>query len=73
LKTLACVRVALEKHQQFPAIMRDKDWIDIFRWVLPESNAVGFIKDLTKRDAIVAKLESLEQPWMSYFPPAAAV
>ena len=46
--------------------------IDIIRSVLPESSAVGLLKDLMKWDAIVAKLESLEQPRTSYFPLAAA-
>ena len=53
--------------------MTDKDWIDVIRWVLPESNADGILKDLRKKDVIVAKLLSLERDWKSYIPSTDAV
>jgi hypothetical protein len=67
-KLLVNARQAMDKHERSPATMLDKDWIDIIRWVLSESNADGLLKDLRKKDAIVAKLESLEQDKKSYIP-----
>jgi len=67
-KYLHAAQLALQKSQQTPERMNDKDWIDIIRWVLPESKADGLLRDFRKRDAIVAKLESLQQPWMTYIP-----
>ena len=49
--------------------MNDKDWIDIIKWVLQESNADGLLKDLQKTDLIVAKLMSLDRDWKAYIPP----
>jgi hypothetical protein len=54
--------------ESFPASMTDKDWIDVICWVLPESNADGLLKDLRKKDVIMAKLLSLERDWRSYIP-----
>ena len=48
--------------------MTDKDWIEIIRWVLPESNADGFLKDFRKKDVIVQKLMSLDRDWKTYIP-----
>jgi hypothetical protein len=45
-KLLVAARQALLKHKNVPTTMTDKDWIDIIRWVLPESNTVGLLKDL---------------------------
>ncbi len=60
VKLLMQAQQALQKHETVPATMNDKDWIDIIRWVLPESNADGLLKDLRKKDVIVAKLSSLD-------------
>ena len=50
-------------------IMRvSQDWIDVICWVLPESNTDGLFKDLQEKDAIMAKLLSLERDWRSYIP-----
>ena len=49
--------------------MTDKDWVDIIRWVLPESKAEGLMKDLKKADAIVEKLATLDREWTTYIPP----
>lgn len=53
--------------------MTDKDWVDVIRWVLPESKAEGLMKDLKKADAIIAKLASLDREWTTYIPPIEAV
>jgi len=39
-------QVALQKHLQMPERMTDRDWVDIIRWVLPESGSDGRMKDL---------------------------
>ena len=72
-KLLVNARQALHKHEHSPTTMCDKDWIDIIRWVLPESNADGLLKDLRKKDVIIEKLLSLERDWKSYIPSTAAV
>jgi hypothetical protein len=59
-KLLVNARQALQKYKSFPASMTDKDWINVIRWMLPESNAHGLLKDLQKKDVIMAKLLSLE-------------
>ena len=53
--------------------MTDKDWIDMIRWGLPESNADGLLKDLRKKDIILAKILSLERGWKTYIPTVDAV
>jgi hypothetical protein len=67
-KLLLTARQALLKHENAPATMTDKDWIDIVRWVLPESNADGLLKDLRKKDVIIQKLMSLDRDWKTYIP-----
>ncbi len=67
-KLLVNARQALQKHESSPATLSDKDWIDVIRWALPESNADGLLKDLRKKDAMIAKLLSLERGWKSYIP-----
>ena len=68
VKLLLSAQQALQKNENAPASMIDKDWIDIIRWVLPESNADGLLKDLRKKDVILAKLMSLERDWKTYIP-----
>ena len=60
-KLLVAARQALLKHENAPTTMTDKDWIDIIRWVLPESNADGLLKDLRKKDVSIQTLLSLDQ------------
>ena len=67
-KLLLAARQALLKHENAPTTMTDKDWIDIIRWVLPESNADGLLKDLRKKDVIIQKLLSLDRDWKLYIP-----
>ena len=49
VKLLLSSQQALQKNENAPASMIDKDWIDIIQWMLPESNADGLLKDLRKR------------------------
>ena len=67
-KLLLLARQSLLKHENSPTTMTDKDWIDIIRWVLPESNADGLLKDLRKKDVIIEKLLSLDRDWKTYIP-----
>ena len=68
-KTLVSAQTALQKYRQNSNAMTDKDWVDIIRWVLPQSKATGLMKDLKKAEAIVAKLASLDREWTTYIPP----
>lgn len=68
-KILVSAQTALQKYRQNSSAMTDKDWVDIIRWVLPESKATGLMKDLKKTEAIVAKLASLDHEWTTYIPP----
>ena len=70
---LVNARQTLQKYESSPVTMTDKDWIDVIQWVLPESNADALLKDLQKKDVIVAKLLSLERDWKSYIPSTDAV
>jgi hypothetical protein len=66
-KLLANAKSGLEKFRARGAEgLTDKDWGDIIRWVLPESKCGGHLKDLRKKDAIVAKLATLERHWSTY-------
>jgi hypothetical protein len=67
-KILANAQTALVKYRACSESLTDKDWIDIIRWVLPESKAEGLMKDLKKKAAIVAKLATLEREWTTYIP-----
>ena len=67
-KILANAQTALAKYRACSESLTDKDWIDIIRWVLPESKAEGLMKDLKKKAAIVAKLATLEREWTTYIP-----
>ena len=48
--------------------LTDKDWGDIVRWVLPEAKVAGLMRDLKKKDAIIAKLATLTRDWTTYIP-----
>ena len=70
VKLLVTAQTALRKYRNYGNTgMTDKDWVDIIRWVLPESKAEGLMKDLKKADAIVAKLATLDREWTTYIPP----
>ena len=72
-KLICAAQQALHKHETAPATMNDKDWVDIIRWVLPESRADGLLKDLRKTNLIVAKLMSLDRDWKTYIPAIGAI
>jgi hypothetical protein len=48
--------------------MTDKDWNEIIRWVLPESDADGLLKDLWRQAVVMQKLMSLDRDWKTYIP-----
>ncbi len=49
--------------------LTEKDWGDIVRYVLPDARKVHFfLKDLKRRDQILAKLATLPNHWTSYIP-----
>ena len=68
-KALDKAQTALAKYEVDHGSLTDKDWGDIVRWVLPEAAKVTFLlKELKKRDQIVAKLETLPNLWTTYIP-----
>jgi hypothetical protein len=75
-KLLRNAQVALEKHKTSGGddnALSEKDWGDIVRWVLPEAKVPGLMRDLKKKDAIIAKLNTLEKDWATYIPIPTAV
>jgi hypothetical protein len=68
-KCLANAQAALEKHNTIGiGSLTDKDWGDIIRWVLPEAKVTGLMRDFKKKDAIMAKLATLDRDWKTYIP-----
>jgi hypothetical protein len=72
--------IALQKAQQALAkystnndSLNDKDWGDVVRWVLPEAKVDFLLKDLKKKEQIIAKLATLPHNWVTYIPNAANV
>ena len=53
--------------------LTEKDWGDIVCWVLPEAKVSFLVKDLKKRDQILAKLATLLNDWTTYIPYTEAV
>ena len=75
-KLLNNAQTALEKYRRYGSdnnALNDKDWGDIVRWVLPEAKVAGLMRDLKKRDSIIAKLSTLERDWTTYIPSRTAV
>lgn len=72
-KLLASAQAALVKHENFGALMTDKDWVDIIRWVLPEAKMEGRLTDLKKKAVIMEKLATLDCDWRTYIPPITAI
>ena len=73
LKTLERAQIALTKHELDAGSLTEKDWGDIVRWVLPEAKVPFLLKDLKKRDQILAKLATLPNNWTSYIPRMEAI
>ena len=68
-KLLESAQQALAKYQtRGNFALTDKDWGDIVRWVLPEAKVPGLMRDLKKKEAIIAKLATLERDWTTYIP-----
>ena len=59
---------ALEKFELHSHSMTDKDWGDVIRWVLPAANVDFLLKDLKKKEEIMAKLATLPKCWTTYIP-----
>ncbi len=57
----------LTKYELDSLSLTDKDW-GVVRWVLPEAKVQFLLKDLKKRDQIVAKLATLPRDWTTYIP-----
>jgi len=69
----ASAQAALAKHENFSALMTDKDWVDIIHWVLPEAKMEGRLTDLKKKAVIMEKLATLDCDWRTYIPPITAI
>ena len=48
------------------ASLTERDWGDVVRWVLPEAMVEFRLKDLKKREQILAKLATLPREWTTY-------
>ena len=71
-KKLEKAQIALEKYHSNVHSLTDKDWGDVLRWVLPAAGVSFLVKDYKKKEAIIAKLNSLSKPWTSFIPPRGA-
>lgn len=69
---LSKAQSALEKYHRDIHSLSDTDWGAVVRWVLPAANVSGLLKDLKKKEAIIAKLATLPNVWTSYIPPREA-
>ncbi len=68
-KLLENAHHALVKYRtQGSSTLTNKHWGDIVKWVLPEAKVPGLMCDLKNRDAIIAKLATLERDWTTYIP-----
>ncbi|KAI2511962.1 hypothetical protein MHU86_2478 [Fragilaria crotonensis] len=68
LKALEKAQIALAKFEFDSHSMNDKDWGDVIRWVLPEAKVEFLLKDLKKKEDILAKLATLPNSWTTYIP-----
>lgn len=68
LKTLEKAQLALKKYQTDGLSLNEKDWGDVVRWVLPEAKVTFLLKDLKKKEKILAKLATLPNDWTTYIP-----
>ena len=73
VKALEKAQCVLDKYTPVDGnSLSDKDWGDVIRWVLPEAKVEFLLKDLKKKEQIVAKLATLPNIWTSYVPNRAA-
>jgi hypothetical protein len=68
LKALEKAQIALVKFEFDSHSMNNKDWGDVIRWVLPEAKVEFLLKDLKKKEDILAKLATLPNSWTTYIP-----
>ncbi|KAI2510989.1 hypothetical protein MHU86_3461 [Fragilaria crotonensis] len=68
LKTLDRAQAALTKYEADTGSLTEKEWGEIVRWVLPAASVPYLLKDLKKRDQILAKLETFPNAWTTYIP-----
>jgi uncharacterized protein YecT (DUF1311 family) len=68
LKTLDQAQAALAKHEKDAGSLTEMEWGEIVCWVLPVAKVPCLLKDLKKREQILAKLESLPNAWTTYIP-----
>ena len=68
LKTLEWAQAALAKYESDAGSLTEKEWGEIVRWVLPVAKVPYLLKDLKKREQILAKLETLPNAWATYIP-----
>ena len=61
-------QTALQKYNTDEDSLKDKDWGDIIKWVLPEVKDF-LLKDLKRKDKIITKLATLPGEWTTYIPP----
>jgi hypothetical protein len=67
-KVLDKAQTALLKYEVNAASLTERDWGDVIRWVLPEAKVEFRLKDLKKREQILAKLATLPREWTTYIP-----
>ena len=72
-KALEKARAALVKYKFDVQSLTENDWGDVVRWVLPEAKVPFLLKDLKKRDQILAKRGTLPNDWTTYIPYTEAV
>ncbi|KAI2493647.1 hypothetical protein MHU86_20900 [Fragilaria crotonensis] len=68
LKTLERAQAALAKYETDAGSLTEKEWGEIVRWVLPVAKVPYLLKDLKKREQILAKLDTLPNAWTTYIP-----
>ena len=67
-KALESAQTALAKYEFNAESRSEMDWGDIIIWVLPEAKVAFLLKDLKKKDQILAKLATLPKDWSTYIP-----
>ena len=67
-KTLQKALAALAKYKFDAQSLTEMDWGDVVCWVLPEAKVSFLLKDLKRRDQILAKLATLPNDWTTYIP-----
>ena len=73
IKVLQEAQKALEKYQANENFLNNSDWGDVVRWVLPAAKVEFLLKDLKRKEQIVAKLATLPNAWVTYIPNATAL